>query len=87
MVVQLTGAFPGRWWPGGIPVRPRGSHSGMEFADYIRTPKCDRVVLHQPLSAPLDGTLCITGHHFIFSSRQTEAQEVWVRIRDAVGRI
>ncbi|XP_043236552.1 myotubularin-related protein 9-like isoform X2 [Amphibalanus amphitrite] len=60
----------------------------MEFADFIRTPKCDRVVLHQPLCPPLDGTLCITGHHFIFSSRQEEAQEVWVlhRMIDGVER-
>ena len=59
----------------------------MEFADYIRTPKCDRVVLHQPLCPPLDGTLCITGHHFIFSSRQDEAQEVWVSLNPSPDRM
>ncbi|XP_037078968.1 myotubularin-related protein 9-like isoform X2 [Pollicipes pollicipes] len=60
----------------------------MEFADYIRTPKCDRVVLHQPLCAPMDGTLCLTGHHFIFSSRQSEEDEVWVlhRLIDGLDR-
>lgn len=52
----------------------------MEFAELIASPKIDGVLLHSPLHKPVDGTLCITGHHLILSSRKEELQELWVRI-------
>lgn len=50
----------------------------MEFADLILTPKLDGVSLHSPLSETVDGTLCITGHHLILSSRKEGVQELWL---------
>lgn len=50
----------------------------MEFADLILAPKIDGVVLHGPFHEPVDGTLCITSHHLILSSRQEGIQELWV---------
>lgn len=52
----------------------------MEFAELIATPKLDGVLLHSALSSngPVDGTLCITGHHLILSSRREGCQELWV---------
>lgn len=50
----------------------------MEFAELIQTPKLDGVILHTPLHDPVDGTLCITGHHLILSSRREGVQELWV---------
>lgn len=50
----------------------------MEFAELIQTPKLDGVILHSPLTEPVDGTLCITGHHLILSSRREGVQELWV---------
>ncbi|CAG0895172.1 unnamed protein product, partial [Darwinula stevensoni] len=61
----------------------------MEFADVIRIPKLDSVLLHRPLSSgPIDGTLCITGHHLIFSSRKETEEELWLlhRCVDAVEK-
>lgn len=50
----------------------------MEFADSIASPKIDGVMLHSPFHDPVDGTLCITGHHLILSSRKEDVQELWV---------
>lgn len=50
----------------------------MEFAELIQTPKLDGVILHSPLTEQVDGTLCITGHHLILSSRREGVQELWV---------
>lgn len=52
----------------------------MEFADQIKTPKIDKVVLHIFGRPPIDGTLCITGHHLIFSSRKEEHGELLVNL-------
>ncbi|XP_017122306.1 myotubularin-related protein 9 [Drosophila elegans] len=54
----------------------------MEFADLIKTPKLDGVLLHDPsnvgaLGATV-GTLCITGHHLLLSARQETSQELWL---------
>lgn len=51
----------------------------MEFAELIITPKLDGVILHSPFQEPVDGTLCITGHHLILSSRKEDVQELWVK--------
>lgn len=60
----------------------------MEFAELISTPKLDGVKLHSPLSETVDGTLCITGHHLILSSRKEEKQELWLlhQVVDLVER-
>lgn len=50
----------------------------MEFAELILTPKLDGVVMHGPFMKPVDGTLCITGHHLILSSRKEGVEELWV---------
>ncbi|CAG0912921.1 unnamed protein product [Notodromas monacha] len=50
----------------------------MEFADIIRVPKVDKVVLHRAFHASVDGTLCITGHHLILSSRRESQEELWI---------
>lgn len=55
----------------------------MEFAELIATPKLDGVILHTTSSTsngPVDGTLCITGHHLILSSRREGVQELWVSV-------
>lgn len=51
----------------------------MEFAELILIPKVDRATLIAPLKQPIDGTLCISGHHIIFSSRKHGEEELWVR--------
>lgn len=50
----------------------------MEFAELITTPKLDGVILHTQTSEPVEGTLCITGHHLILSSRREGVQELWL---------
>ena len=55
----------------------------MEFADLILIPKVDNVILtdksdENDKSSSLNGTLCISGHHLILSSRREVPQELWV---------
>ncbi|KAM4695211.1 myotubularin-related protein 9 [Discoglossus pictus] len=50
----------------------------MEFAELIKTPRVDQVVLHRPFYRPVEGTLCLTGHHLILSSRQDNSEELWL---------
>ncbi|ALC43531.1 CG5026 [Drosophila busckii] len=50
----------------------------MEFADLIKTPKLDGVYLQNPIGTTVEGTLCITGHHLLLSSRQENSQELWL---------
>lgn len=53
----------------------------MEFAEWIRTPKLDGVQLYEQLRREsIDGTLCITGHHLILSTRKEGARELWVSV-------
>ncbi|XP_037343490.2 myotubularin-related protein 9-like isoform X1 [Pungitius pungitius] len=42
----------------------------MEFSEHIRTANVEDVVLRQPLHPPARGTLCVTGHHLLFSDRE-----------------
>lgn len=42
----------------------------MEFSEHIKTANVEDVVLRQPLHPPSKGTLCITGHHLLFSDRE-----------------
>uniref|UniRef100_A0A8C2SR45 MTMR6-9 GRAM domain-containing protein n=1 Tax=Coturnix japonica TaxID=93934 RepID=A0A8C2SR45_COTJA len=51
----------------------------MEFAELIKTPRADNAVLHRPFYPTVEGTLCLTGHHLIFSSRrQDNEEELWL---------
>ncbi|XP_053316921.1 myotubularin-related protein 9 [Spea bombifrons] len=50
----------------------------MEFAELIKTPRVDNVILHRPFHPPVGGTLCLTGHHLILSSRQDKQEELWL---------
>ncbi|ESO86027.1 hypothetical protein LOTGIDRAFT_129928 [Lottia gigantea] len=50
----------------------------MEFADFIKTPMVNNVVLRQKFKKAVDGTLCITGHHLILSSRNQHTEELWL---------
>lgn len=56
----------------------------MEFADLIATPKLDGVILHTSFHEQVDGTLCITGHHLILSSRREGVQELWVNVQNNI---
>ncbi|XP_001948155.2 myotubularin-related protein 9 [Acyrthosiphon pisum] len=54
----------------------------MEFADKIRIPKLNGVTMRGPhISNTSTGTLVITGHHLIFSSR-SEDVELWILNRN-----
>ncbi len=50
----------------------------MEFVEFIRTPMVDGVTLYRPNNMPVEGTLCVTGHHLILSSRKDNKEELWV---------
>lgn len=50
----------------------------MEFAELIKTPRVDGVILHRPFMPTVEGTLCLTGHHLILSSRQDNTEELWL---------
>ncbi|XP_076155690.1 myotubularin-related protein 9 isoform X3 [Alosa pseudoharengus] len=45
----------------------------MEFSEHIKTANVDDVVLKQPFHAPMKGTLCVTGHHLLFSDRSGDS--------------
>lgn len=50
----------------------------MEFAELIKAPKVDQVILRRPLHRPTEVVLCITGHHIILSSRISIDDELWI---------
>ena len=50
----------------------------MEFADFIKIPMVDNVTLVRPGFSRIDGTLCVTGHHLMFSSRMQDREELMV---------
>ena len=52
----------------------------MEFAEFIKINKLDRVIVTQPFKDSVEGSVCITGHHFIFSSRKEVNDELWVSL-------
>lgn len=53
----------------------------MEFAEFIQTAKVDNVRLRTPFQSAVEGTLCITGHHLILSSREEDStEELWVNM-------
>lgn len=50
----------------------------MEFAEFIKTPKVDNVILRRPLIPPTEVVLCITSHQFILSSKSSRDDELWI---------
>ena len=50
----------------------------MEFVEFIKTPMVQAVTLRRPLNPNLEGTLCITGHQLIISSRGEKHEELWL---------
>lgn len=50
----------------------------MEFIELILINKLDGVILKYPHHDNVDGTVCITGHHLILSSRKEGVHELWV---------
>ncbi|CAB3998157.1 Hypothetical predicted protein, partial [Paramuricea clavata] len=48
----------------------------MEFAEFIKIPMVDKVTLARPGLSRVVGTLCITGHHLLFSSRMQDSEEL-----------
>ena len=52
---------------------------GMEFAELIQTTRVDNVILRRLGGNLIEGTLCLTSHHLIFSSRGEENDELMVR--------
>ncbi|XP_009317983.1 PREDICTED: myotubularin-related protein 9 isoform X2 [Pygoscelis adeliae] len=71
--------FPQRVLAAGASPGPFPLLASMEFAELIKTPRADNVVLHRPFYLAVEGTLCLTGHHLIFSSRrQDNAEELWL---------
>lgn len=56
-----------------------GSKNTMDFVDLILVSQVDRVIMHAcPYKQPVDGTMCITGHHLILSSRKKGIDELLV---------
>lgn len=51
----------------------------MEFIELIKTPKHDNVVMIDSFGHKIEGTLCITSHHLIISSRNDQLNELFVR--------
>lgn len=58
----------------------------MEFVEYIKSPRTDNVCLKRRELAYLEGTLCVTGHHLIFSSR-TEHKDELILLHSAVEHV
>ncbi|KAM7376498.1 hypothetical protein PAMP_006226 [Pampus punctatissimus] len=55
----------------------------MEFSEHIKTANVEDVVLRQPLHPPSRGTLCITGHHLLFSVREeVSSRQVLLLLRN-----
>ena len=50
----------------------------MEFISIIKTPNIDKAILINQSSDNLEGTLCITTHYLLFSSRKNPDDEIWV---------
>ncbi|XP_072404014.1 myotubularin-related protein 9-like isoform X3 [Chiloscyllium punctatum] len=54
----------------------------MEFSELIKTSKVDHVLLSRPFLPPVKGTLCITSHHLLLSSRAGDKEELWLLLRN-----
>ncbi|XP_046578152.1 myotubularin-related protein 9-like [Haliotis rubra] len=58
----------------------------MEFAEFIKIPMVDGVIMKRPFEGQVEGTLCVTGHHLILSSRKDQREELWL-LHSAVDSI
>lgn len=58
----------------------------MEFVEYIKSPRIDEVSLKRRGRVYLEGTLCVTGHHLIFSSR-TDHKDELILLHSAVEHV
>lgn len=58
----------------------------MEFADFIKIPMVDNVTFVRRGFSRVDGTLCVTGHHLMFSSRLRDTEELMVCFKLPVKR-
>lgn len=58
----------------------------MEFVEYIKSPRIEKVLLKRRHDTKVEGALCVTGHHLIFSSR-TQAKEELFLLHSAVESI
>lgn len=62
----------------------------MEFVDLITVPKVDGVILTEKTNDKIpsqEGTLCLSGHHLLLSSRQDHREELWVKIPSFIPKI
>ncbi|XP_041361459.1 myotubularin-related protein 9-like [Gigantopelta aegis] len=50
----------------------------MEFAEFIKTPMVNSVIMKRPFHDAVEGTLCVSGHHLILSSRKDQREELWL---------
>ncbi|KAL4624136.1 myotubularin-related protein 9-like [Arapaima gigas] len=58
----------------------------MELSEHIKTATVEKVLLTQPLQPPATGTLCVTGHHLIFSgSDGHEGVQLQLLLRNVDG--
>lgn len=57
----------------------------MEFIELILINKLDGVILKYPHHENVDGTVCITGHHLILSSRKEGVRELWVSLIGSIN--
>ncbi|KAM9433516.1 myotubularin-related protein 9 isoform 2-T2 [Salvelinus alpinus] len=48
----------------------------MEFSEHIKTANVEDVVLRRPFHPPMQGTLCVTGHHLLFSNRDGDSSRL-----------
>ena len=53
----------------------------MEFVELIKSPRVENVFLKRRSHQYVEGTLCVTGHHLIFSSRTEHKEELIVSVR------
>ncbi|XP_071433065.1 myotubularin-related protein 9-like isoform X2 [Pithys albifrons albifrons] len=75
--------------PREIPTRPPAQAApAMEFSELIKTATVENVQLSRPGQPAVKGTLCITSHHLLLSSRPGADLELWLLIRnvDAVEK-
>lgn len=57
----------------------------MEFIELILINKLDGVILKYPHHENVDGTVCITGHHLILSSRKEGVRELWASFNSVLN--
>lgn len=59
----------------------------MEFIELISISKIDNVILHMGCNESIEGTLCITGHHLILSSRKEQCSRELCILQQSIDHI